>query len=314
MTQLLPPKKEVALALLERSNVDVYLDPRAKGVVVPPQFRKEPRLILKIGLNMPVPIPDLRLDDESMSCTLSFNRSPFYCVVPWTSVFAMVGEDGRGMVWPDDVPQELAVKVVEPTEGAASRDRGDGPATSTSASSSSNGTGSNGTGPAATGRRGESSRRASTRDRAAQAQADDSADRPASASSRGGAAGKAGKRKKKEEGPPRPVLVAVPNAPSVSTVPPVTSASSEVTSEASGSERPRASERPREIRQPPESRRPANPDGSRPRDGVSAVPSRPRQPAPPSQRRPPPPGTSGQGADGPARPKRELPPYLRVVK
>ena len=119
MTQLLPPKKEVALALLERSNVDVYLDPRAKGVVVPPQFRKEPRLILKIGLNMPVPIPDLRLDDESMSCTLSFNRSPFYCVVPWTSVFAMVGEDGRGMVWPDDVPQELAVKVVDPSEGAA---------------------------------------------------------------------------------------------------------------------------------------------------------------------------------------------------
>ena len=102
MTQLLPPKKEVALALLERSNVDVYLDPRAKGVVVPPQFRKEPRLILKIGLNMPVPIPDLRLDDESMSCTLSFSRSPFFCIVPWESVFAMVGDDGRGMVWPDD--------------------------------------------------------------------------------------------------------------------------------------------------------------------------------------------------------------------
>jgi hypothetical protein len=42
-----------------------------------------------------------------MSCTLSFNRSPFYCVVPWASVFAMVGEDGRGMVWPDDVPAEV---------------------------------------------------------------------------------------------------------------------------------------------------------------------------------------------------------------
>jgi stringent starvation protein B len=113
MTQLLPPKKEVALALLERSNVDIYLDPRARGVVVPPQFRKEPRLILKIGLNMPVPIPDLRVDEESMSCTLSFNRSPFYCVVPWPSVFAMVGDDGRGMVWPDDVPHELSVKVAE---------------------------------------------------------------------------------------------------------------------------------------------------------------------------------------------------------
>ena len=135
MTQLLPPKKEVALALLERSNVDVYLDPRAKGVVVPPQFRKEPRLILKIGLNMPVPIPDLRLDDESMSCTLSFNRNKFFCVVPWLSVFAMVGDDGRGMVWPDDVPQELAVRVVDerdsssqPTskrDGAAPASKGD---------------------------------------------------------------------------------------------------------------------------------------------------------------------------------------------
>ncbi|MBX3260831.1 MAG: hypothetical protein KIS78_19390 [Labilithrix sp.] len=118
MTQLLPPKKEVALALLERSNVDVYLDPRAKGVVVPPQFRKEPRLILKIGLNMPVPIPDLRLDDESMSCTLSFNRAKFFCVVPWLSVFAMVGDDGRGMVWPDDVPQELAVRAEGPRPAA----------------------------------------------------------------------------------------------------------------------------------------------------------------------------------------------------
>ena len=122
MSQLLPPKKDVALALLERSNVDVYLDPRAKGVVVPPQFRKEPRLILKIGLNMPVPIPDLRLDDESMSCTLSFNRSPFYCVVPWPSVFAMVGGDGRGMVWPDDVPHELAVRVVDDRKVSADRE------------------------------------------------------------------------------------------------------------------------------------------------------------------------------------------------
>jgi stringent starvation protein B len=113
MTQLLPPKKEVALALLENSNVDVYLDPRATGVVVPPQFRKEPRLILKIGLNMPVPIPDLHLDDESMSCTLSFNRARFYCVVPWASVFAIVGEEGRGMVWPEDVPQELAVRPAD---------------------------------------------------------------------------------------------------------------------------------------------------------------------------------------------------------
>ena len=106
----LPPKKEVALALLERSNdrgIFVHLDPRQATVVVPPWFKKQPQLVLQIGLNMPVPIPDLRLDDDGMSCTLSFNRSPFFCAVPWASVFAMVGEDGRGMVWPDDVPAEV---------------------------------------------------------------------------------------------------------------------------------------------------------------------------------------------------------------
>jgi stringent starvation protein B len=106
--QPLPPKKEVALALLERSSVHVHLDPRATGVVVPPWFKRQPQLVLQVGLNMPVPIPDLRLDEEGLGCTLSFNRSPFYCVVPWTSVFAMVGDDGRGMVWPDDVPSEIA--------------------------------------------------------------------------------------------------------------------------------------------------------------------------------------------------------------
>jgi stringent starvation protein B len=106
----LPPKKEVALALLERSNdrgIFVHLDPRQAAVVVPPWFKKQPQLVLQIGLNMPVPIPDLRLDDDGMSCTLSFNRSPFFCAVPWVAVFAMVGEDGRGMVWPDDVPVEV---------------------------------------------------------------------------------------------------------------------------------------------------------------------------------------------------------------
>jgi len=118
----LPPKKEVALALLERSNdrgIFVHLDPRQATVVVPPWFKKQPQLVLQIGLNMPVPIPDLRLDEDGLSCTLSFNRSPFHCVVPWASVFAMVGEDGRGMVWPEDVPAEVPLSRQGPQPVAA---------------------------------------------------------------------------------------------------------------------------------------------------------------------------------------------------
>jgi stringent starvation protein B len=116
-TQPLPPKKEVALALLERSNdrgIYVHLDPRRPGVTVPPWFKKQPQLVLQIGLNMAIPIPDLRLDDDGMRCTLSFSGSPFYCVVPWTVVFAIVGDDARGMVWPDDVPVEVSRQAAPP--------------------------------------------------------------------------------------------------------------------------------------------------------------------------------------------------------
>jgi stringent starvation protein B len=103
----LPRKKDVALELLKQATVYVHLDPRGEKVQVPAWFKKQPQLVLQIGLNMPIPIPDLQVDDDGLSCSLSFNRSPYFCVIPWASVFALVGENGRGMVWPDDVPSEV---------------------------------------------------------------------------------------------------------------------------------------------------------------------------------------------------------------
>lgn len=107
----LPSKRDVVLALLQGPSVFVHLDPRKKGVVVPANFRKQPQLLLQIGLNMAVSIPDLRVEDEGISCTLSFNRSPFWCVLPWSAIYALVSEDGPGMVWPDDVPPEVAAQM-----------------------------------------------------------------------------------------------------------------------------------------------------------------------------------------------------------
>jgi hypothetical protein len=122
-SQQLPPKKDVALALLERSTMRVFLDPRPVSVTVPPWLKKQPQLLLEIGLNMPVPVRDLRVDDDGMSCTLSFNRAPFFCVLPWSSIFALVDSEGRGMVWPDDAPPEV------PRQGQArSLDAADRPA------------------------------------------------------------------------------------------------------------------------------------------------------------------------------------------
>jgi len=113
----LPPKKEVALSLLEGTSIYVHLDPRRDGVMVPKNFQKQPQLVLQVGLQMAVNIPDLNVDEEALTCTLSFNRTPFWCCLPWSAVYALVGEDGRGMVWPEDVPPEVATQMQQKAVG-----------------------------------------------------------------------------------------------------------------------------------------------------------------------------------------------------
>jgi stringent starvation protein B len=110
----LPPKKDVANALLQGPSLYIHLDPRKAGVIVPKWLATQPQLILQVGLNLAVPIPDIEVGPEALSCTLSFNRAPFWCKMPWTAVYALVGEDGRGMIWPEDVPPELAAQSQKP--------------------------------------------------------------------------------------------------------------------------------------------------------------------------------------------------------
>ncbi|HYP76222.1 MAG TPA: ClpXP protease specificity-enhancing factor SspB [Polyangiaceae bacterium] len=110
-TARLPPKKDVALALLEQASMYIHLDPRVSSVQVPQSFKNQPQLVLQVGLNMAVAIPDLHVDDQGLSCTLSFNRTPFFCMIPWPAVFALVGENGQAMVWAEDVPAEVAAQA-----------------------------------------------------------------------------------------------------------------------------------------------------------------------------------------------------------
>ncbi len=106
-----PSKIEVARALLAKGTLFLHVDPQRGGVDVPPWLRKQVQVVLQIGLDMPVPIPDLHLDEAGVFATLSFNRSPYTCVVPWSAVFAVVGDAGQGMVWADDMPAEIAAEV-----------------------------------------------------------------------------------------------------------------------------------------------------------------------------------------------------------
>lgn len=106
-----PPKQDVAQALLERGSLFVYLDPRREGVRVPPWLSKQPQLVLQVGLDLPIPIPDLRVDEAGVFGTLSFNRAPFTCDVPWDAVYGMFGDDGMGYVWQEELPEEIAAEV-----------------------------------------------------------------------------------------------------------------------------------------------------------------------------------------------------------
>jgi stringent starvation protein B len=118
---LLPAKKDVARALLLRGSVFVHLDPRRSGVLVPARLRNQAQVVLQVGLDMPVPIPDLRVDEEGIFGTLSFKGIPFSCFVPWASVFALVGEDSKGMVWSREMPDEVATALVRETRREADK-------------------------------------------------------------------------------------------------------------------------------------------------------------------------------------------------
>jgi stringent starvation protein B len=109
--------------LLGRSSVYIHLDPRHEDVRVPAWFKKQPQLVLQVGLSMAVRIPDLDVGEDAVSCTLSFNRAPFFCYVPWSAVFALLDEAGKGMIWPNDVPREVVAQQADRVQKEQARER-----------------------------------------------------------------------------------------------------------------------------------------------------------------------------------------------
>jgi stringent starvation protein B len=125
-----PLKREAFLAFLRDGWVSLHLDARRAGVVVPPMFAGEPHLVLQYGRNMPIPIPDLDVSEEGVSATLSFSRAPHRTVVPWSAVYVVACTDGRGILYYEDVPQEVSLTTpnarVPGTTRIEGEDDGDG--------------------------------------------------------------------------------------------------------------------------------------------------------------------------------------------
>jgi stringent starvation protein B len=106
-----PSKKEVMLALLEKAEARVHLDARRPGVSLPPRLIGDGHVVLDYAYGFQPPIPDLRVDDEGISATLSFARVPVATFVPWSAVFLIADYDGHGAVWPEDVPVDLLERL-----------------------------------------------------------------------------------------------------------------------------------------------------------------------------------------------------------
>lgn len=114
-----PSKRDAFWAFFQEGWVSLHLDARRPGVDVPKPFNGTPHLVLQYGKNMPIAIPDLEVTDNGVSATLSFARTPHRTHVPWSAVYVIACTDGRGVLYHEDVPEEvtLVAPAVSGTNG-----------------------------------------------------------------------------------------------------------------------------------------------------------------------------------------------------
>jgi stringent starvation protein B len=109
-----PSKQDAFLALLREGWTSLHLDARRPGVIVPTHLRGEAHLVLQYGHDLPIAIPDLEIDDYGVRATLSFQRTPHLTVVPWSAVYVVACDDGRGVLYQEDVPEDVSIIAARP--------------------------------------------------------------------------------------------------------------------------------------------------------------------------------------------------------
>jgi len=114
-----PSKQDAFLALLREGWTSLHLDARRPGVIVPTHLRGEAHLVLQYGHDLPISIPDLEVDDYGVRATLSFSRNPQLTVVPWSAVYVVACDDGRGVLYQEDVPEDVSIVAARPPSDRA---------------------------------------------------------------------------------------------------------------------------------------------------------------------------------------------------
>jgi len=102
-------KRKAALGILSYSWLTVHLRTNEdhSDLVIPAHLKRAKFIALQFGIDMPVPIPDMRVLPNAISGTLSYGGVSFWTSVPWSVIYAMSDQNGRGQVWPDDSPNAV---------------------------------------------------------------------------------------------------------------------------------------------------------------------------------------------------------------
>jgi stringent starvation protein B len=105
-----PVKKAIAETITRAGALLVHLDARRPDVVVPSYLKRDGHLVLQVGHDLEPPIPDLRIDEQGISGTLSFKHLPFHVTVPWAAIYGLVDKNQQGTIWDADVPEDMRCK------------------------------------------------------------------------------------------------------------------------------------------------------------------------------------------------------------
>ncbi len=115
MTEREIPRHDVFRALLELGSKTVFIHfaTTEPDVLVPEVFEGRSHLVLEVGHNMPIAIRELRVDDLGIFGYFYFSKHGGFqrCFVPWHRIFTMVGKDGRGYAWKEDMPDDVIAAV-----------------------------------------------------------------------------------------------------------------------------------------------------------------------------------------------------------
>ena len=107
---LAPQKYAVFSRFAEKGKVMVTLDARRPGVRVPSHLAKETQLNLDFSDRFG--LADFVYDERGVRASLSFNRQPFLCEVPWSAVYALFSHtDNERLTWARALPPEILAEL-----------------------------------------------------------------------------------------------------------------------------------------------------------------------------------------------------------